>query len=124
MVRIAATILLLLGLIAPANDVLAASTAHKTTRVQAGTSSDQEIQQTLAKKLAKSKVGKDGFRFHVSHGVVTWEGTTNIVQHKGAATRMARSAGAVQVVNNIQVSATGKANAMKGLRRAVVLPQK
>ena len=75
------------------------------------TPSDEQIEATIRTKLAKSKIGKDGFRFKVAHGIVTWEGTTNVVQHKGLATRMARSAGALQVVNNIQVSAAAKAKA-------------
>ena len=119
MTRFAATILLVLGLIVPAERARSASASHRAAHVQPGSASDNEIQRTLEKK-----VGKDGFRFHVSHGVVTWEGSTNVMQHKGAATRMARTAGAVQVVNNIQVSATGKANGTKGLRRAAVEPQK
>ena len=71
-------------------------------------------------KLAKSKIGKDGFKFKVARGVVTWEGSTNVVQHKGSATRMAKAAGAVQVVNNIQVSAAAKAKAAAGLKKAYV----
>ena len=66
--------------------------------------SDAEILQKLHTKLSKSKIGKDGFVPHVKSGVVTWEGRTAVPQHKGAATRMAKSAGAVRVVNNIQVS--------------------
>ena len=72
------------------------------------TPGDTQLEATIRAKLAKSKIGKDGFKFHVQRGVVTWEGTTDVPQHKGAATRMARTAGAVQVVNNIQVSSTGK----------------
>jgi osmotically-inducible protein OsmY len=82
--------------------------------------SDAQIDATLRTKLAKSKVGADGFKFRVQKGVVYWEGHTNIAQHKGAATRMARTAGALQVVNNIQVSAEGKAKASAGLHNAVV----
>lgn len=82
--------------------------------------SDAQIDANIRVKLAKSKIGKDGFRYKVSHGVVTWEGSTNVVQHKGSATRMARSAGAVQVVNNIQVSAAAKAKAGANLKRATV----
>ena len=84
------------------------------------TPSDAQIDATIRAKLAKSKIGKDGFRFKVARGVVTWEGTTNVVQHKGSATRMARSAGAVQVVNNIQVSDAAKAKAGANLKRATV----
>jgi hypothetical protein len=85
-----------------------------------GQVSDFQIQQTIQTKLAKSKIGKDGFRFRVSHGVVTWEGNTNVVQHKGAATRMAKAAGASKVVNNIQVSSAGKAKATQSLKKAAV----
>ncbi len=86
----------------------------------ATTPSDIQIESTIRTKLAKSKIGKDGFRFKVARGVVTWEGTTNVVQHKGSATRMARSAGAAQVVNNIQVSAAAKAKAGANLKKAYV----
>jgi osmotically-inducible protein OsmY len=65
--------------------------------------SDAQLDAALRAKLAKSKIGKDGFRFRVQRGVVTWEGTTSVPQHKGAATRMARSSGALQVINNIKV---------------------
>ncbi len=82
--------------------------------------SDAQIDATLRTKLSKSKVGGDGFKFRVQKGVVYWEGHTNVAQHKGAATRMARTAGALQVVNNIQVSAEGKAKASAGLHKAVV----
>ena len=66
--------------------------------------SDAEIEQKIQMKLAKSKIGKDGFVAKVHGGVVTWEGRTGVPQHKGAATRMAKAAGAVRVVNNIQIS--------------------
>ena len=85
-----------------------------------GTVSDAQIEATLRAKLAKSKIGKDGFRFHVQRGVVTWEGTTSVVQHKGSATRMARSSGALQVINNIQVTGAGKAKAASSLKKAYV----
>jgi hypothetical protein len=86
----------------------------------AQTPSDAQIEATIRTKLAKSKIGKDGFRFKVARGVVTWEGSTDVVQHKGSATRMARAAGAIQVVNNIQVSAAAKAKAGGNLKKAYV----
>jgi hypothetical protein len=91
-----------------------------TAAAHAGTQTDSQIQQSIAAKLAKSKIGQDGFKFHVQNGVVTWEGTTNVMQHKGAATRMAKSAGATKVVNNIQVSAAAKAKATQQLKHATV----
>jgi hypothetical protein len=80
---------------------------------------DAQLEATIRAKLAKSKIGKDGFRFHVQRGVVTWEGVTSVAQHKGAATRMARSSGAVQVVNHIKVSGAGNGTT---LRKAYVQP--
>ncbi len=82
--------------------------------------SDSQIEATLRGKLAKSKIGKDGFKFHVQHGVVTWDGTTAVMQHKGSATRMARTAGALQVINNIQVSGAARAKAAANLKKAKV----
>lgn len=86
--------------------------------------SDAQIDATIKAKLAKSKIGADHFRFRVQGGVVYWEGTTNVIQHKGAATRMARTSGAKAVVNNIQISEAAKARARakleEGLRRAQV----
>ena len=84
-----------------------------------GSVSDEQLEATIKTTLSKSKIGKDGFHFKVQRGVVTWEGTTNIGQHKGAATRMARSSGAAQVINNIKVLNTGKDTV---LRKAYVQP--
>lgn len=95
---------LLAGVAVPVN---AASSSHTNTS-RTATPTDAQIDATIRAKLAKSKIGKDGFKFHVQRGVVTWEGSTSVMQHKGSATRMARSAGALQVVNNIHVNGTGK----------------
>jgi BON domain len=69
-----------------------------------GKFSDAEIEATIKAKLAKSKIGKDGLQVHVKDRVATWTGSTAIMQHKGAATRMAKSAGAMHVLNNIKVT--------------------
>jgi hypothetical protein len=66
--------------------------------------SDGQIEAQLRTKLAKSLIGRDGFTFRVKDGVVYWEGSTTIPQHKGSATRMAKSAGARRVVNQIRVA--------------------
>jgi hypothetical protein len=96
-----------------------ASTSPKTTAPVVNRAvNDAQLETTIHAKLAKSKIGKDGFRFHVQRGVVTWEGTTAVGQHKGAATRMARTSGAVQVINNIKV--TGKPAGP--MRKAYVQP--
>ena len=85
---------------------------------------DKELEAVIRAKLAKSKIGKDGFSVRVQGGVAFWDGSTNVVQHKGAATRMAKTAGAKRVVNSIRVSDAGKeaasANLEQGRRRAQV----
>ena len=80
-----------------------------------GKFSDAEIEATIKAKLAKSKIGQEGFQVHVKDRVATWTGTTSVMQHKGAATRMAKAAGAVQVTNNIKVSADAAAKAKGNL---------
>jgi hypothetical protein len=87
---------------------------------RAGTVSDAQIDASIRAKLAKSKIGKDGFRFKVQRGVVTWEGATSVAQHKGSATRMARTAGAIQVINNIKVSGSGQG--LTSMKKAYVKP--
>jgi cell division protein FtsX len=101
---------------------IAGSTSKVTAAQHAAAIPDSQIDATIRTKLAKSKIGKDGFKFHVQRGVVTWEGTTNVVQHKGSATRMAKAAGATQVINNIAVSASAKAKASANLKKAYVEP--
>ncbi len=85
---------------------------------------DQQIEAAIKAKLQKSKIGKDGVKVHVQGGVATWEGSTDVLQHKGAATRMAKAAGAKAVVNNIKVSDAAKqkaaGNLETGRRRAQV----
>ena len=42
-----------------------------------GKFSDAEIEATIKAKLAKSKIGKEGFQVHVKDRVATWTGTTD-----------------------------------------------
>lgn len=85
---------------------------------------DKQIEAAIRAKLAKSKIGKDGFTVRVQGGIAYWEGKTDVVQHKGSATRMAKTAGAKAVVNNIKISDAGKEKAAENLddgrRRAQV----
>ncbi len=80
--------------------------------------SDPEIEAAIKVKLAKSKIGKDGLTVKVKNGIATWQGTTSVMQHKGAATRMAKTAGAIQVVNNIKISDEAKQKAAGNLTGA------
>jgi hypothetical protein len=86
--------------------------------------SDAEIEKTIRAKFAKSKISVNKFTVHVQGGVATIEGHADIVQHKGTATRLAKTGGAVKVVNKIQLSQAAKdkanQNLEKGRRRAQV----
>lgn len=86
--------------------------------------SDAVIEATIRAKFAKSKINAEKFQVHVQGGVATIEGKTNVIQHKGTATRLAKSGGAVAVNNHIEISdeARQKAagNLEEGRRRAQV----
>ena len=107
--------------------IFAAAAGTLTQSHSQGKFSDAEIEATIKAKLAKSKIGKEGFQIHVKEGVATWTGATAVMQHKGAATRMAKTAGAIRVVNNIKVSDAENGKATTNLtvpRRVEVKPVK
>ena len=101
---------------------LMASAGTLTQSHSQGKFSDAEIEATIKAKLAKSKIGKDGMQVHVKNGIATWTGTTSVMQHKGAATRMAKTAGAIQVVNNIKISEDASGTLKPGPRKVQVKP--
>jgi hypothetical protein len=68
-----------------------------------GASMDSAIETRLKARLSRSKLNSDGLKFQVKDGTVEWSGFVKIPQRKGAATRMAKSAGAKLVVNRIVV---------------------
>ena len=82
----------------------------------AGAKTDAEIEADLKARLARSKIAANGFQAKVRNGVVTWTGTTSVIQHKGAATRMAKAAGAARVDNRIQIPASARAKAAQKMR--------
>jgi len=86
--------------------------------------SDTALEKAIRARFAESKIAADKFEVHVQGGVATLEGRTDILQHKGTATRLARAAGSPQVVNRIQVSeaarARSAANLTQGRRRAQI----
>ena len=65
--------------------------------------------------MAASKISTDKFEVHVQGGVATITGKTDVLQHKGTATRMAKSGGATQVVNLVEVSDSAKEKAVSNL---------
>jgi osmotically-inducible protein OsmY len=79
---------------------------------------DVQIERNIRAKLAKSKMNAtEHFTVTVHNGVAVLEGKTNVIQHKGVATRLAKGGGATAVQNNIQVSDAAKAKAAAGLAR-------
>jgi osmotically-inducible protein OsmY len=109
---------LLIALLGGAPHTKAADAPRKPQKSASKTGSDLEIEQKIQEKLAKSKLAADHFTVSVSRGIVTIEGVTDVPQHKGVMTRMAKSAGAQAVRNNIRMSATAKAKSTEALAKA------
>ena len=79
--------------------------------------SDAAVEAEIRARLAKSKIAVNGFSVRVQNGTATWTGTTDVVQHKGAATRMAKSCGALRVDNRITIGARARLEAAQKLHR-------
>jgi len=107
---------------APAPTPSAPRTAGATPRPVARLT-DAQLESTIRGKFEKSKSANQ-FKIHVQGGVATIDGKTDVVQHKAAATRMAKSAGAVAVNNKVVVSDAAKqkaaGNLEEGRRRVQV----
>jgi hypothetical protein len=86
--------------------------------------SDADIEKDIRARFAKSKIGAEKYQIHVQGGVATIEGKTDVIQHKGTATRLAKAGGAVAVKNRIEISEAAKqkaaANLATGRRRAQI----
>jgi len=85
---------------------------------------DALTEATIRAKFAKSKIDAEKFQVHVQGGVATIEGKTDVVQHKGVATRLAKSGGALAVANHIKISDAAREqagdNLESGRRRAQI----
>ncbi len=77
--------------------------------------SDEEIERRFREKAAASAIASEDFRIYAQGGVATIEGHSGSVQHKALATRLAKSAGAVMVVNRIRVDAEARRQAAESL---------
>lgn len=78
---------------------------------------DAQIEQNIRAKFTKSKINAEHFTVTVKDGIATINGKTNVIQHKGVATRLARNGGALAVQNRIQVSDEAKAKAAAKLAK-------
>jgi len=75
---------------------------------------DAQIERNIKAKFAKSKIN---FTVSVQNGVATIEGKTEVIQHKGVATRLAKIGGALAVQNHIAVSEAARAKAAAKLAK-------
>jgi osmotically-inducible protein OsmY len=69
---------------------------------------DKALEAEIRARLSRSQIASEGFTVRVQGGVAYWDGETAVAQRKGAATRMAKSAGAIRVENRIRVTPAGK----------------
>ncbi len=76
---------------------------------------DAQLEKDIRARFAASKISTHHFDVHVQGGVATLEGKTDVLQHKGTATRLAKTCGAIAVVNKIVVSQAAKDKAAKNL---------
>lgn len=67
-------------------------------------SNDGMVEAAIRAKFAKSKINEEHFKVTVRSGVALLEGKTSVPQRKGVATRLAKTGGAREVVNKIEVS--------------------
>jgi len=85
---------------------------------------DAQLEKAIQERFAKSKIAVNKFQVRVQGGTATIEGRTDVIQHKGTATRLARITGATAVVNKVQVSDQARQKAagqlVTGRRRAQV----
>ncbi|HUB32587.1 MAG TPA: BON domain-containing protein [Bryobacteraceae bacterium] len=85
---------------------------------------DAQLEALIRAKFAKSKINADKFKVSVQGGIATIEGRTDVMQHKGVATRLAKTAGALAVNNHVQLSDAARQKAAdnleQGRRRAQV----
>jgi hypothetical protein len=88
-----------------------------TSKVSAQKVPDAQVERAIREKFAKSKISVEHFTVSVQNGVSTIDGKTNVIQHKGVATRLAKTGGAVTVKNRIEVSENAKAKAAAKLAK-------
>ncbi len=85
--------------------------------------SDAEIEAAIRAKFAASKINEDKFQVRVQGGVANIEGRTDVIQHKGVATRLAKTGGAKSVNNKIQIGDAARAKAAAQLQKGRVRAQ-
>ena len=72
---------------------------------------DAELKKAIEQRLARSAIAVDKFKVDVNDGVAHITGKTDVIQHKGVATRLAKAMGARSVKNDVEVSAAAREKA-------------
>ena len=99
--------------------VLATSfAAYAATAPKPTTAGDAAVEATIRAKFAKSKINEERFTVTVKNGVALIEGKTSIPQRKGVATRLAKTGGAREVLNKIEVSESARKQMTDRLQKA------
>jgi hypothetical protein len=92
--------------------------ATKTVPAKKAPLSDQQLEAAIRQKFGKSKIAVNGFEVKVHSGKAVITGRTSVIQHKGTATRLAKTAGARAVDNRVEVDAAARAKAGSNLHQA------
>jgi osmotically-inducible protein OsmY len=106
MLAVAATALFLAAALQPAEapkKTPAARTAPQ--------SKDAELRKAVEARFARSAIAPEHFKVEVKDGAVHITGKTEVMQHKGVATRLARSVGAKEVHNEVEISEAARQKA-------------
>jgi hypothetical protein len=99
--------------------LLLGTTLHAAAPLQRGKAagaSDAVVEQNIRARFAKSKIAEDKFTVRVQGGRAVIEGTTNVIQRKGVATRLAKAGGAAAVDNRIRIGEQARQKAAEALR--------
>ena len=91
--------------------------AGAATNTKQPAASDAAIEQDLRARIGRSKISKNNFQVKVQNGTAIITGRTDVVQHKGVATRLAKSAGARRVDNRIEISEAARQRAAANLEK-------
>jgi len=96
----------------------AAAPETKKKSTPAASASDAELEKDIRARFAKSKLAPNNLQVTVKLGIATIDGQVSVVQHKGVATRMAKNAGAKQVINRIKIDEAARQKAAGQLTRS------
>ena len=91
----------------------------KSSPAKAPALSDQALEAAIRRKFEKSKISVNGFQVQVRGGTAVITGRTAVLQHKGTATRLAKSAGARAVDNRVEVDKAARDKAAAALKKGL-----